>query len=272
MPLRLGTTGARDRSRRRTGRSGGCSAGFGRVTVAAFSRARTEENVTISAGGVPGSPIELSSAPGTRATLIGRLWVADSANDVSVADLDLDGVNAERLPEPDRERRPCPVPPRRRDERPHGDLLRPWLGEVRSRDRRPPRGQQDPRLRRAAAHESRARRLSRGVARGDRQAELDLFERRPRDPALSGCSTIPDRAERDRRERNGDHRQRRLRPEELLAPLLGERDPPQRHLELDGQVQRRILVGRGAGSGQRRGARPASGTEPAARSATRPAC
>jgi parallel beta-helix repeat protein len=58
------------------------------------------EDVTISRGGTPGAPITLTSAPGGRATLRGRLYIADSANDVTIRDLDLDGRNTDRLPSP----------------------------------------------------------------------------------------------------------------------------------------------------------------------------
>jgi parallel beta-helix repeat protein len=58
------------------------------------------EDVTISRGGAPGAPITLMSAPGGRATLKGRLYIPDSANDVTIRDLDLDGRNTDRLPSP----------------------------------------------------------------------------------------------------------------------------------------------------------------------------
>ncbi len=58
------------------------------------------EDVTIRRGGAPGAPITVTSAPGGRATLRGRLYVADSANDVVVSNLDLDGRNDEDLPSP----------------------------------------------------------------------------------------------------------------------------------------------------------------------------
>ena len=58
------------------------------------------EDVTIRRGGVPGASITLTSAPGGRATLRGRLWISDSANDVVVSNLDLDGRNLDGLPSP----------------------------------------------------------------------------------------------------------------------------------------------------------------------------
>jgi len=58
------------------------------------------EDVTIRSGGSPGSPITLTSAPQGRAVLSGRLWVTDTANDVVIRDLDLDGRNALNLPSP----------------------------------------------------------------------------------------------------------------------------------------------------------------------------
>lgn len=58
------------------------------------------EDVQVRAGGTPGSPIVLTAAPGERATLRGRLVIADSANDVVVAGLRLDGRNEEARPSP----------------------------------------------------------------------------------------------------------------------------------------------------------------------------
>ena len=58
------------------------------------------EPVTIGRGGTPGSPITLKSAPGETAVLRGRLWVKDSANDVAISDLVLDGRNTSSLPSP----------------------------------------------------------------------------------------------------------------------------------------------------------------------------
>ena len=58
------------------------------------------EDVTIRRGGAPGAPITLTAAPGQVATIVGRFWVPDSANDVVVSNLNLDGRNEERLPSP----------------------------------------------------------------------------------------------------------------------------------------------------------------------------
>ena len=59
------------------------------------------QNVTISRGGSAGSPVTLSSHPGERATLRGRLRVQDSANFVTVENLDLDGRQTnDTLPSP----------------------------------------------------------------------------------------------------------------------------------------------------------------------------
>lgn len=51
------------------------------------------ENVTFRTGGAVGAPITLRSA-GERATIVGRVWIADSANDVVVSGLRLDGRTA----------------------------------------------------------------------------------------------------------------------------------------------------------------------------------
>lgn len=58
------------------------------------------EDVSVRAGGTIGAPITLKSAPDGRATIVGRFWIADSANDVVVADLTLDGRNVNNLPSP----------------------------------------------------------------------------------------------------------------------------------------------------------------------------
>jgi parallel beta-helix repeat protein len=56
------------------------------------------EDVSIRSGGRPGAAITLQSETGARATLRGRLYVADSANDVVIRNLFLDGRNAHDLP------------------------------------------------------------------------------------------------------------------------------------------------------------------------------
>jgi parallel beta-helix repeat protein len=58
------------------------------------------EDVTVSTGGSPGAPIVLRSATATRATLLGRLYVRDSANDVVFTELVLNGRNAGSKPSP----------------------------------------------------------------------------------------------------------------------------------------------------------------------------
>jgi len=51
------------------------------------------ESVTFRTGGAAGAPITLTSA-GERASVVGRMWIADSANDVVVSNLRLDGRTA----------------------------------------------------------------------------------------------------------------------------------------------------------------------------------
>lgn len=58
------------------------------------------EDVTISRGGAKDSPITLTSAPGSRATLRGRLWVTDAANDVVLEGLFIDARSNSNLPSP----------------------------------------------------------------------------------------------------------------------------------------------------------------------------
>jgi parallel beta-helix repeat protein len=58
------------------------------------------ENLSIRNGGQPGNPITLTSAPNTRATIAGIVWIADSANDLVIADLNLNGTNGSGTPNP----------------------------------------------------------------------------------------------------------------------------------------------------------------------------
>lgn len=59
------------------------------------------ENVKVSRGGAPGSPVTLTSAVDAQpATVQGRFWISDAANDVRVANLRLNGRNASNLPSP----------------------------------------------------------------------------------------------------------------------------------------------------------------------------
>jgi Right handed beta helix region len=58
------------------------------------------EDVSIRRGGSPGRSVTLAGAPGVRAVLIGTLWVAGSADYVTVRDLALDGRSASGAPSP----------------------------------------------------------------------------------------------------------------------------------------------------------------------------
>ena len=59
-----------------------------------------EQDVKVGKGGAAGSPVTITSYPGERATLKGRLRVADSANFVTIESLNLDGRDAGGLPSP----------------------------------------------------------------------------------------------------------------------------------------------------------------------------
>lgn len=59
-----------------------------------------EEDVTIRRGGEPGKSITLRAAPGDHPKLVGRVVIADSANDLVVKGLVLDGRNDSNLPSP----------------------------------------------------------------------------------------------------------------------------------------------------------------------------
>ncbi len=60
------------------------------------------EDLTIRSGGTRSAPLVLRSAPGTRATVRGRMWISDTANDVVVQGLKIDGRNLDggELPSP----------------------------------------------------------------------------------------------------------------------------------------------------------------------------
>jgi nitrous oxidase accessory protein NosD len=58
------------------------------------------EDVRIDQGGRAGAPVTLTSYPGERAAIRGRMHVTDDANHVTVSRLDLDGTNAANLPSP----------------------------------------------------------------------------------------------------------------------------------------------------------------------------
>jgi parallel beta-helix repeat protein len=59
-----------------------------------------QRDVEIKKGGTASAPITLTSFPGERATVLGRLYVNDRANNVVLQQLDLDGYNRARLPSP----------------------------------------------------------------------------------------------------------------------------------------------------------------------------
>jgi parallel beta-helix repeat protein len=59
------------------------------------------EDLTITNGGRAGAPITIRSYPGERARVVGRMWLARTADYVTIASLDLDGVNRQyNLPSP----------------------------------------------------------------------------------------------------------------------------------------------------------------------------
>jgi parallel beta-helix repeat protein len=58
------------------------------------------ENVTIERGGSSTASLTISSYPGERATLVGRLWVHQGADYVTVENLNLNGRNSASLPSP----------------------------------------------------------------------------------------------------------------------------------------------------------------------------
>jgi hypothetical protein len=57
-------------------------------------------DVKVDRGGTAGAPTTITSYPGERATVVGRFRVAEPANHVTIAALDLDGRNEDNLPSP----------------------------------------------------------------------------------------------------------------------------------------------------------------------------
>lgn len=60
------------------------------------------EDMTISSGGTRTRPLTVRSTPGHRARVRGRMWISNSANDVVIQDLNIDGRNLDggELPSP----------------------------------------------------------------------------------------------------------------------------------------------------------------------------
>jgi parallel beta-helix repeat protein len=59
------------------------------------------EDVTVRHGGSAGAPLTITSFPGERATLVGRLWIHQGSDYVTVSAMSLDGRNSSTLPSPD---------------------------------------------------------------------------------------------------------------------------------------------------------------------------
>ena len=59
-----------------------------------------QRDVEVTRGGSSSGAITIMSYPGERATILGRLYITDHANNVVFQHLDLDGYNRERLPSP----------------------------------------------------------------------------------------------------------------------------------------------------------------------------
>ena len=94
------------------------------------------ESLRVNHGGQPGAPIQLTSAPGGQATLVGRLYVPQGSNDVVFSGPRPRRSQRERPAEPHGRRRPRHLRPRRRHRRPHGHLLLDRLARLGHRARR----------------------------------------------------------------------------------------------------------------------------------------
>src|SRR6202035_428786 len=58
------------------------------------------QDVTVGHGGSAGAPLTITSYPGERATLVGRLYLREGANYVTFSNMDLNGRNSSLLPSP----------------------------------------------------------------------------------------------------------------------------------------------------------------------------
>ena len=59
-----------------------------------------QRDIEITKGGTTGAPITITSYSGERATILGRIYITDHANNVVMEQLDLDGYNRAKLPSP----------------------------------------------------------------------------------------------------------------------------------------------------------------------------
>jgi parallel beta-helix repeat protein len=57
-------------------------------------------NASLSRGGTAGAPLTITSYTGERATVVGKLWIKDSANFVTFSSLNLNGLNASNSSSP----------------------------------------------------------------------------------------------------------------------------------------------------------------------------
>ena len=192
-----------------------------------------EQNVAIERGGSAGAPITLSSYPGERATVRGRFRVKDSANFVTVEDLDLDGRNQRHPAEPERLRRRRRVP-RTTTSRTttHGDLLPARVERLRPRACAVTSSATGSTTAAAARQQPRPRDLHRARGRHPRDRQLDLRQRRPRRADVPRRAARVHRAQRDRRQRTG---------RDLLARVREQRRRAQRHLQLGAPLEHRGL-------------------------------
>lgn len=57
-------------------------------------------SLTVTRGGTSGNPVTIQSYPGERAVVLGRTWVVPGANFVTIADMDLVGLNPQNVASP----------------------------------------------------------------------------------------------------------------------------------------------------------------------------
>ena len=168
-------------------------------------------DVRVNKGGVSGAPTTITSYPGERATVVGRFRVADAANYVTVTQPRPRRAQRGEPAESDDQRRSRHVRRQRRHEPSHDDLLPARQRRLRPRARHRHRAQPHPQLRRAPGHQPSPRHLRGGLGPRPDHRQLDLRQRGPRGAAVPGRAGDLHRAQRDRRQRAGDHLLPRVR-------------------------------------------------------------
>ena len=184
------------------------AAGTDRLPARGYLRGR----IKVRKGGRAGAPTTIRSAPGARATVRGRLWVANSANHVVIQAALPERAQRRQAAQPDRQRKRRRVPGQRHHDEQHDHLLPARVRRVRPRAKHGDRAQSHPQLRGAATDQPPSRDLRGGLERRTHHRQLDLRQRRSRRAAVPGRTAHLRCAQCDRRQRRGRSCSRGGRP------------------------------------------------------------